>query len=610
MTIARVAADRVSPTPDGLGVLEEIAGRVRAIRESGGSVLPPVLLLGVMERVGSNWVSDTLRPVTGQHNEPFRQQISPAHPLSSLNPGMSPGDAALRLGPYGQHWLVTFAASKHAPVRQVIKETNLFFALPAFLALFPDSPAAVLTRSPLGVASSFARGDLFRRWDYRTRYRQMTAMTTQPEFAAWAGVVPDDDPPDLVALARLQVLNTLLLATALHSRDAGGLAVIRYETAVLDPPAARAELARLVPEAPGFTSPEPPVPSAAEDTFATTTRKTELTACLTAADAEKVRTAVAGALSAGRDADPGLAWDRARDWASGDCLYSLAPPDSASRPKRRHVPAVADLSCPVRWVPGRACGDLRWRNLLVTNDEFAAFLNEIADHGLPNCLDGNYLLAVAMPHERGGRLHYNHHAGRWTVSPGFGTHPTYWVTWTGAAAFAARHGARLPSRSEMIAETSRNGLTVTNHAYQAGDTIPVTEPGRRPGEIHHLAGNLQVWCCDGPEGNSSAPASRWLHGAAWNTPGTPEEIHRPRSRHLPGASRGIGIRLVRDHAGQRAVTAADVATAVNTWVRSLADRNRPLRDLDEALATALEGLQANRGLRPHVGTGTGEPGRD
>jgi hypothetical protein len=64
-------------------------------------VLPPVLLLGVMERVGSNWVSDTLRSVTGQHNEPFRQQISSAHPLSSLNPGMSLGDAALRLGPYG-----------------------------------------------------------------------------------------------------------------------------------------------------------------------------------------------------------------------------------------------------------------------------------------------------------------------------------------------------------------------------------------------------------------------------------------------------------------------------------------------------------------------------
>jgi hypothetical protein len=72
--------------PDGPGVLEEIPRRVRAIGEWGGSVLPPVLLLGVMERVGSNWVSDTLRPVTGQHNEPFRQQVSPAreHPVVAV----------------------------------------------------------------------------------------------------------------------------------------------------------------------------------------------------------------------------------------------------------------------------------------------------------------------------------------------------------------------------------------------------------------------------------------------------------------------------------------------------------------------------------------------
>jgi hypothetical protein len=610
VTITKTAGDRIPALPGGQGVLGEIAGRVRAIRESAGRVLPPALLLGVMERVGSNWVSDTLRPVTGQHNEPFRQQVSPAFLLSSLNPGLSLGDAALRLGPYGRHWLVTFAAGKHAPVRQVIKETNLFFALPMMLALFPDSPAGVLTRSPLGVASSFARGDLFRRWDYRARYRQMTAMTTRPEFAAWAPVVPDDDPSDLAALARLQILNTLLLAAALHCRDAGRLPVIRYETAVLDPPAARAELARLVPEAPGLTSPDTAVPATGEDTFATNAHKTELTASLTSAEAEQVSAAVAGALSAGRAAVPGPAWDLAHNWASGDCLYSLTPPDRASRPKTRRIPAAPGRPCPAGWVPGRARGDLRWRNLLVTNDEFAAFLNEMAACRLPNCLDGNYLLAVRMPHERGGRLHYNPHARHWTVSPGFGMHPAYWVTWTGAAAYAARHGARLPSRAEMIAETSREDLTVTNHGYQVGDTAPVSEPGRGPGETHHLAGNLQVWCCDGPDGDPAVPSSRWLHGAAWNTPGTLEELHRPRGRHLTGASRGVGIRLVRDDAGLHAATAAEVAVTVSTWIRGLADRNRPLRQLDEALAVALATLQSDCGLRPHVGAGAGEPGRD
>jgi hypothetical protein len=598
-----VAATREQPA-------EEIAGRVRAMREADSSILPPLLLLGVMERVGSNWVSDTLRPVTGQHNEPFRQQVGPAHPLSALNPGLSPGGSWPDLGPYGRHWLVTFAAAKHAPVRQVIKETNLFFALPALLSLFPGSPVAVLTRSPLGVASSFARGDLFRRWGYRARYRQLTAMTTRPELAGWAAVVPDDDPPDLVALARLQVLNSLIIASALHDRGVrDDLAVIRYEAAVLNPASARVPLARLVPEAPGFAAaPGAPVAPAGEDTFATTTRKEELTACLTAEGAEEVGAATASALSAGRRAVPAPAWDLARDWASGDRLYSLAPSQQAARPARRTAPDRGP-ACPVRWVPGHSGGDLRWRNLLVTNDEMAAFLNEMAAAGLPNCMDGCYLLAVEMPHERGGRLHCSR-AGRWTVSPGFGAHPAYWVTWTGAAALAARHGARLPARAEMIAETSHGDLAVTNHGYQAGDTVPVTEPGRGPGEIHHLAGNLQAWCCDGPAGDPSAPASRWLHGAAWNTPATPDEIRRPRGRHLSGASRGVGIRLVRDHAGrQPAATAGQLAAALTGWVRSLASRDRPLRDLDEALAGALAALsQADGGLRSHVRAGTGEPG--
>jgi hypothetical protein len=598
-----VAATREQPA-------EEIAGRVRAMREADSSILPPLLLLGVMERVGSNWVSDTLRPVTGQHNEPFRQQVGPAHPLSALNPGLSLEDSSPDLGPYGRHWLVTFAAAKHAPVRQVIKETNLFFALPALLSLFPGSPVAVLTRSPLGVASSFARGDLFRRWGYRARYRQLTAMTTRPELAGWAAVVPDDDPPDLVALARLQVLNSLIIASALHDRGArDDLAVIRYEAAVLNPASARAPLARLVPEAPGFAAaPGAPVAPAGEDTFATTTRKEELTACLSAEGSEEVGAATARALAAGRQAVPAPAWDLARDWASGDRLYSLAPSQQAARPARRTAPDRGP-ACPVRWVPGRGGGDLRWRNLLVTNDEMAAFLNELAAAGLPNCIDGSYLLAVEMPHERGGRLHCSR-AGRWTVSPGFGAHPAYWVTWTGAAALAARHGARLPARAEMIAETSHGDLAVTNHGYQAGDTVPVTEPGRGPGEIHHLAGNLQAWCCDGPAGDPSAPASRWLHGAAWNTPATPDEIRRPRGRHLSGASRGVGIRLVRDHAGrQPAATAGQLAAALTRWTLSLASRDRPLRDLDEALAGALAALsQADGGLRPHVGAGTGEPG--
>ena len=152
-----------SPRARGRGyqVAGEIAATVQtmraAARQRGGILYPPLLLLGTSERVGSNWISDTLRPVMGQHNEPFRQQLGAAHPLSPLNPALASLSGGAELGSLGRHWLVTFTAAKYATSRQAVKETNLFFGLPGFLALFPGAPVLVLSRSPLGVASSFIR---------------------------------------------------------------------------------------------------------------------------------------------------------------------------------------------------------------------------------------------------------------------------------------------------------------------------------------------------------------------------------------------------------------------------------------------------------------------
>ena len=60
---------------------EEICARVEALRTAAGTtgveLRPPLLMLGTSERVGSNWLSDTLRPLAGKHNEPFRQQLAP-----------------------------------------------------------------------------------------------------------------------------------------------------------------------------------------------------------------------------------------------------------------------------------------------------------------------------------------------------------------------------------------------------------------------------------------------------------------------------------------------------------------------------------------------------
>ena len=239
--------------PDAVDVMAEIHGRIEVMRSAasacGTSLLPPLLMLGTSERVGSNWLSDTLRPVMEQHNEPFRQQPDAGHPLSALNPRAVPvGEVTGALGTYGRHWLVTFVTSKYGITRQGVKETNLFFALASLLALFPDSPVAALSRSPVGVVSSFMRSALFTRWDYRSRYRQMITMTQSGRERSYAVLVPDDDPPGLVALTRLQVLNTVLLAASLDGRDA---VHVPYEAAVRSPGQVLAGLARVVPELAG-----------------------------------------------------------------------------------------------------------------------------------------------------------------------------------------------------------------------------------------------------------------------------------------------------------------------------------------------------------------------
>jgi hypothetical protein len=539
------------------GVLNEIRERLTALAETarnGGTVIrPPLLILGTFERVGSNWLSDALGAVAVQHNEPFRQQISPDHPLSALNPLLtSAGDTDRLARGLARHWLVSFAVAKYGAERQVVKETNLYFALPILLGLLPGAPVVVLSRSPVGVASSFTRGDLFRRWGYRARYQQMITMTRYGDsrMRRLAALVPDDNPPDLVALARLQVLNTMLIADAVSGRR---VTDVSYETAVTHPGKARAELSRAVPDLGGVVLDrgQSPVPSRpqGDSTFATTNHKTSLLAALEPAQAALVRATTAASLAAAQDVLPTPVMIRAASWLAGGDLYALEQPKARSR-TTEHPAQTSPVT--LRYV--RHSG-LEVRNLLVSNAEYARFLNALGPAGMPNTHQGTYLLACEMPHERGGRLHQDPRTQAWTVSPGYDEYPAYWVTWIGAAAFAAWTGARLPALAELTGLT-RAVPAGDNVGYRLGDVTPVAEPGAGDA-VHHLLGNLQNWCCDGPAQQPDGPAVRWLHGIAWNTP----RPGKPRSSHAADTSWAAPAAS----AYAWSATAASARSASATW---------------------------------------------
>ncbi|GAA1657399.1 hypothetical protein GCM10009765_03660 [Fodinicola feengrottensis] len=622
-------------------VIDEIDQRVQAARTEheghGGAIQPPLLVLGISERVGSNWLTDTLQPVLAANNEPLRQQISAQHPLSTLNPAMAalhdlhsadldeagqPGQPCEFSG-LGQHWLAGFVASKYSSPRQLVKETNLYFGVPNLLRIFPDAPIVVLTRCPLGVASSFARGRLWQRWRYPDRYDQLAQLARRPGHQRWAAMLPRDSPSDLIGITRLVALGALITAAAVASR---AYAHVPYEQHVLNPSGCMADLAPFLDIDPEqlttLTATAPTRPaigkstaasSQRDDTFTTATPRPTLDAVLTAEQAQLVDDELAACLTRAADlVQAGLVdadtCARAQTWLAGAHLYRLTRSRSRRTIRRRPVcvppvdPAYVTSHPPVRPTepiddpdppppstdPRRPVEPVRpdpqWRNLLVTNVEFAELLNQLADLGLPNTHTGTHLLHIPMPHERGGRIHLHPATKQWTVSRGYEHHPAYWVTWIGAAAFAAWTGARLPTRAELHRHTL--GAEPTNTMYAVGDVVAATEPGRSQLDIHHRVGNLQTWCGDGPPGGRHQPVARYLFGAAWNTPAGRTAITAIRSRQLLGGSRGIGLRPVRD-TENRTLETAELAGGLWRWIHSLRDRAQPLQTLDQTVLDLL-----------------------
>ncbi|MEL5954102.1 hypothetical protein AADR41_04850 [Streptomyces sp. CLV115] len=450
---------------------EGIAARVAALFEQHEPEGPsaPVLALGIFERVGSNWLSDSLRAAMPQHNEPFRQQLSRKHPLSPHDRIPLDLTSEAWLGDLELHHLTCALSDLYGRPRHLVKETNLFFAADTVLSLLPSSPALVLTRAPVGIASSFARGRLWTRWAYAGRYAQVAATARTPRWRdGFEPLLPQDAADEPTALGRLIAVNALLLAHALAKREH---TVVSYEQHVNDPVETMTRItARLAFALPADEQRRPPHHDDGKPldaTFATTGQKSSLVAELGRHTAELVSESAQSTLSHARQTLPAQVSATAAEWLAGDNLYELREPP--------------------------------------------------------------------------------------------------------------------------------NGLPAHNCDYLAGDTSPVAEPGRTAGQVHHMVGNLQIWCGDGPTRSEAEPEQRFLFVAAWNTPGTTEAIRAMRSRYLLGSSRGIGVRLVRDRHTTQAtgLGAWELAHRINTWIDGLGAPGLSLGEQDRLLVTALTGTAAS-----------------
>jgi len=485
----------------------------------------PLIALGIFERVGSNWFLDAFSAKIQTYNEPYRQQIGNSHPASSLSPHLQLLKSTLteNLSPYERFWLEEFYTSKLSATPQLIKETNLFFALENLLDIFSESPTVILSRHPAGIADSFAKRNLFDDWEYAKRYTQIRTMVKTARYARFFTAKEYTSP-----FAKLGYLIALqaVITTAYTAPDT---VVVPYEATDDD----RAKLLSAICtklqipyEAPVNDKSVHTVTSATFTTTEVRTSEERRTTSISRQDYAIIEKTIYEVLHELEITLGTIITDRAAAILFSYGNYSFVPPQAKQTP--------APVSTQTPSVPRQS----ETITPLVTNTEFCHFLNELRSHGVHNQIGNmNFLFNENMLPARGGRIIFSHN--RYEVVPGYERHPVYWVTWFGAALYANYKGTTLPTFSELTSAYAARpcDLAAINASYRHGDTIAVDS------DENSLIGNLASWCQDGPESSSSHPNYRYMSGIAWNKPATHTELSRQRQRSVVDSSRAVGIRM-------------------------------------------------------------------
>ena len=185
--------------------------------------------------------------------------------------------------------------------------------------------------------------------------------------------------------------------------------------------------------------------------------------------------------------------------------------------------------------------DIYWSTHLVTNQEMGSFMQELLDNGLDPSLVHLFLRENMIP-ERGGRLQLHTNYKKILITKHYEKHPAYWISWLGAAAYALRIGAALPTSSAwqyVYSLHKWSSASDANHTYSHDDTV---ETGRLTKDNLPIDffGNLKIWCSDWTDElfqNKAVAGISWKHNFS-------ETYRTITEKPFLTNSRVIGARLV------------------------------------------------------------------
>lgn len=501
----------------------------------------PALLLGQFERVGSTFLLDNYELKNTVYNEPYKQLVPESWPIARGFRGKlySSSDDFLQdpsISALNKLWTYNFVISKYVPSGQIIKETNLYFALPIFLSFFPYRKIELLSRHPLGIIGSFTRNDLFHAWSYskviETLNIQLQAMpqAEQKEYSFFLDQATTDW---RIKILRLVGLNSVFLTKILSSIDPS----IRYYDEIIQLADNNLSTSR------------------DEDSIFGTNFRKEYDDFDKRLDDETIDHLYKEA---------NLCILHAHSFLSNtekvffDKIFSHyftfpfirksdfeQPLIEESKPKNSGqfalYPVQKARDYTPKYVQLKGLPNTLWDTSLVTNTEMGKFLQLLLDNGLSQDVL-HLLLREQMIPERGGRLLLSSDETQIMICKGYEHHPVYWISWLGAACYALFKGCSLPNSEDWMKVFDQHALlssTIANHSYTNDDVI-VSDNQQSDNYPSDFFGNLKIWCSDWADDlcqNKKLAGISWKHYF--------KEGYRPiTEKPYMTNSRVIGARLI------------------------------------------------------------------